>query len=429
MQVLTKAEKLALLTEIKDELTAGKPVLVSDDQERENEVDVIFSAASVTEAWLAWCIRNSSGYLCAPLSAEIANKLQLPLMVPANEDRFKTAYTISVDAAVGVTTGISAADRLRTLRVLAAEDSVASDLIRPGHVLPLRGKSGGLSTRQGHTEAALALMELANLPLAAGIIEICYPNGEMVREAEIPDFLATELPTGEQLLHISVSQLTELMGINEADSESDISVHDTTRFQVGSQVELPTKYGSFTARSFTDRVTGAEHMVLSSKVTAHDEPLLVRVHSECVTGDVFGSLRCDCGEQLTDALALIAEYGGMVIYLREQEGRGIGLAAKLEAYYLQERGFDTLTANEELGFPGDLRSYLPAASILKYLGHSSVRLMTNNPEKVAALEEFGISVVERVARPIAAGEHNIDYLTTKRDKFGHIIDGLPEEKK
>jgi 3,4-dihydroxy 2-butanone 4-phosphate synthase/GTP cyclohydrolase II len=385
-------------------LRDGRPVLVLDDTDRENEGDVVLAAQTLTTPWLAWTIRHSSGYVCAPMPETWADRLGLPLMVPDNQDRLRTAYTITVDAAAGITTGISAGDRTLTLKLLADPDTQATDLIRPGHILPLRARDGGVFTRRGHTEAAVDLCRLAGLAPVGVIAELVADDGTMLRTPEV-----LRLGAAENLPVITIEGLAAWR-----------DRHD--RVTRGAQSTLPTRHGSFAARAYIDTRTGAEHIVISSGPIADEHEPLLRVHSECLTGDAFGSSRCDCGPQLDDALTRIARDGGLVIYLRGHEGRGVGLANKIAAYQRQDTGLDTVDAQHTLGLPVDDREYGAAAAILEDLGVRRVRLLTNNPAKVAALSQAGITVTERVPSHVGATQHNAHYLQTKRDRLGHLID-------
>lgn len=420
--------RLATVPEALQELAAGRPVLVADDAGREDEVDVIFAASAATPEWVAWTVRHTSGYLCAPLPAARADALGLPLMVARSEDPRGTAYTVSVDAAVGVTTGISASDRARTLRVLADPASGPTDLIRPGHVLPLRAVPGGVLERPGHTEAAVDLVRLAGLGEVAAIAELVHDDGEMVR---LP--AARALAAREGLVVLTVAELVAWR--REHDGEPVLeSVGDdagpVTRVRRVAEAALPTAYGDFRAIAYRDLRTGAEHLALVPQERAAgpaSDPwtdrtsTMVRVHSECLTGDALGSLRCDCGPQLQASLAAVAQDGGVVVYLRGHEGRGIGLAAKVAAYSLQDAGLDTVAANVELGLPVDAREYGAAAAILADLGIDRVTLLTNNPAKVSGLREAGTDVVGAVPLQVGHGVHNHRYLETKRTVLGHSL--------
>lgn len=391
-----------------DALAAGRPVLVTDDESRENEGDVILAAQTATKEWMAWTVRHTSGYLCAPLPADRADRLGLPMMVRDNADPLRTAYTVSVDAAEGVTTGISAADRLRTVQVLAAHDSTADDLVRPGHVLPLRARDGGVLERRGHTEAAVDLCRLAGLEPVGVIGELVHDHGDMMRRPAV-------LETGREydLPVITIEQLAEYR-----------IRHD--RVERCADTVLPTEHGEFGVHGYRDRVTGAEHVALVSPRGIGERPL-VRVHSECLTGDVFGSRRCDCGPQLEQSLERVAREGGVVVYLRGHEGRGVGLLSKLRAYALQDTGVDTVDAQTQLGLPVDAREYGAAAGILHDLRLRAVRLLSNNPAKSQALRDFGIDVVAVEPVVTAATSHNLHYLQTKRDRMGHTLPGHLDE--
>ncbi|MFV0435722.1 MAG: 3,4-dihydroxy-2-butanone-4-phosphate synthase [Leucobacter sp.] len=396
----------------------GRPVIVADDEDRENEGDVILSAELATPEWVAWTVRWSSGLLCAPMSNDIADQLDLPMMVARNEDVRSTAYTVTVDATHGVTTGISASDRTTTLRALANPEAAPTDVRRPGHVLPLRAVDGGVRARDGHTEASVELMRLAGLRPVAVIAEIVADDGEMMR---LPGLI--ELGARENVPVITIEQL--IAYLDEKDPEGAPSEGaQNRRVSLRAETLLPTEHGEFRALAYRDRRAGIDHIALIADTPedAHTgQATLVRVHSECVTGEAFGSLKCECGPQLDAALDLIHERGGALVYLRGHEGRGIGLANKLRAYQLQEAGVDTLDANLQLGLPADDRDYTAAAEILADLGITQVRLLTNNPDKVAQLEAHGVEVVERVPLFVGVTEQNIGYLTTKRDRMGHQL--------
>ena len=408
------------LSTVEEALTAlreGKPVLVADAENRENEGDAVMAAEFATEEWIAWIVRNSSGYICAPMTEQMANRLELPLMTIANQDTLRTQYTVSVDAASGVTTGISAADRARTLQVLADPTSSPESLIRPGHVLPLRAHQGGVLARQGHTEATVDLLKLAGLTPVGVIAEMVSADGRMTRLPELKEIGAKEgLPV------ITIEQIVEY---RRAQDDFPVeTVNDRIRFEA--EAKLPTIHGDFRVRGYYDTRTTADHVaIIAGNPTGED--VLIRMHSECITGEAFGSLKCECGPQLDFALDKIANdpKGGIVIYLRGQEGRGIGLLNKLKAYALQDTGLDTVDANLALGLPSENREYGAAVSILRDLGVTSVRLMTNNPAKSDFLNQAGITVNSYV--PVIVGEaaQNKQYLETKRARMGHII---PEVK-
>lgn len=408
---------LASIPAVLDELRAGRPVLVVDDEGRENEGDVIFAASLATREWMGWTIRHTSGYLCAPMPNEIADRLELPLMVENNQDARRTAYTISVDAADRVSTGISASDRTHTVRVLADPASTPGSLIRPGHVLPLRAVDGGVRERPGHTEAAVDLMKLAGLPPVGVIGEVVHDDGEMMR---LPELI--ELGEREGLLVATIADLVDYLNANPDASEvCDGVTTPETRGRVSFEVEttVPTTHGPIRMRAYRDRATGADHLALVAGEIGPNA--LVRVHSECLTGEALGSLKCECGPQLDAALDTIAAEGGVVLYLRGQEGRGIGLINKLRAYRLQEDGLDTLDANLALGLPADKRDYGAAAAMLHDLGLNQVRLLSNNPDKAAQLAKYGVTVTEQVPLIVGIGEFNENYLATKGARMGHII--------
>ncbi len=384
-------------------LRAGRPVLVLDDEDRENEGDVILAAEVASAEWLGWTIRHSSGVVCAPMTGEVADRLDLPPMVRRNEDPRGTAYTVSVDARHGVTTGISAADRAHTLRLLADPSTEPEDLVRPGHVFPLRARPGGVLERAGHTEAATDLCRLAGLAPVGVIAELVHDDGTMMR---LPGVL--ELGAAH---HVPVITIERLIAWRQR--------HD--RVERAAETRLPTAQGEFRAIGYRDRVTGAEHLALVSPHGAHGASPLVRLHSECLTGDVFGSQRCDCGPQLHLALERIGRDGGVVVYLRGHEGRGVGLLNKLQAYTLQDQGFDTVDAQVELGLPIDAREYAAGAAILADLDIDTVRLLTNNPMKVNALRDNGIDVAAVERLQVAPGADNEGYLRTKRDRMGHRL--------
>ena len=409
---------ISSIEEALEAVRAGRPVIVADDENRENEGDVIISAELATPEWIAWTVRWSSGLLCAPMSNEIADQLELPMMVERNEDVRATAYTVTVDAAHGVTTGISASDRTTTLRALANPDAVPTDVRRPGHILPLRAVDGGVRARAGHTEAGVELMRLAGLRPVAAIAEIVAEDGEMMR---LPGLI--ELGAREGVPVITIEQLIAYLDEHEPGGRpAEATTHRSVSLRANTM--LPTEHGEFRAMAFRDRKAGVDHIALVA-ANPDGSPIgpeaLVRVHSECITGEAFGSLKCECGPQLQSALDHVHERGGVVVYLRGHEGRGIGLANKLRAYQLQEQGVDTLDANLQLGLPADARDYTAAAEILAELGISRVRLLTNNPEKASQLEAHGVQVVERVPLIVGVNETNAGYLATKRDRMGHDI--------
>lgn len=398
------------------DIAAGKAVVVVDDEDRENEGDLIFAAEMATPELVAFMVRYTSGYLCVPLEGEDCDRLGLPPMFSQNQDKHGTAYTVTVDAREGVTTGISAADRATTMRLLADPEAIAHDLTRPGHVVPLRAKEGGVLRRPGHTEAAVDLAKLAGLRPAGAICEIVSQkeDGSMARTDELRVF-ADE----HGLAMISIADLISWRRRHEKHVDRI------------AEARIPTTHGTFRAVGYSSPYDEAEHVALVMGDIAGDgdkgEDVLVRVHSECLTGDVFGSLRCDCGPQLDAALEMVAAEGrGIVLYMRGHEGRGIGLMHKLQAYQLQDAGSDTVDANLELGLPADARDYGLGAQILVDLGVRSMRLLTNNPAKRVGLDGYGLQIVDRVPMPLRANAENLRYLKTKRDRMGHLLDGLDD---
>ena len=392
------------------DVAAGRPVVVVDDANRENEGDIIAAASAMTPELMTFMIRYTSGVICAPLTGEALDRLQLPLMTPHNTERMRTAFTISVDARDGVTTGISAADRARTVRALVDSATESYELVRPGHIFPLRYAEGGVLRRPGHTEAAVDLARLAGLTPAGVLAEVVNDDGTMAR---LPALRAFADEHG--LVLISIAQLIEYR------RHSEQQVHRVV------ETRLPNAHGEWRALGYLDSVDGTEHIALVYGDLGDGQDVLARVHSECLTGDVLGSRRCDCGTQLEAAMAAVAAEGrGVVCYLRGHEGRGIGLLSKLRAYQLQDGGVDTVDANLELGLPADARDYSIGAQMLADAGARSVRLLTNNPAKVAGLAACGIEVRSMVPLPVVPTPENLRYLTVKRDRLGHQIDGLPE---
>ncbi|MFI7009751.1 bifunctional 3,4-dihydroxy-2-butanone-4-phosphate synthase/GTP cyclohydrolase II [Streptomyces sp. NPDC050145] len=392
------------------DIAAGRPVVVVDDEDRENEGDLVVAAEKITPEIVAFMMSECRGLICAPMESDELERLDLPQMVGNNTESMKTAFTVSVDAsgAHGVTTGISAADRATTLRLLASGDAEPGDFVRPGHIFPLRAKPGGVLVRNGHTEAAVDLARLAGLSPAGAIVEIAGEDGVMLRLPELVPFARKH--------GLTIISIEDLIAYRRS-SEPTVKREAT--------VQLPTAHGEFTAYGYRSTVDGVEHVALVHGELGDGEDVLARVHSECLTGDVFHSLRCDCGPQLEESMRRIVEHGrGVVVYLRGHEGRGIGLVSKLRAYELQEQGRDTLDANLELGLPADARDYAAGAQILQDLGVHSLRLMTNNPDKTDALTRHGLKVTAREPMPVPAGEHNLGYLRTKRDRMGHDLPWL-----
>jgi 3,4-dihydroxy 2-butanone 4-phosphate synthase/GTP cyclohydrolase II len=390
------------------DIAAGKAVVVVDDEDRENEGDLVFAASRSTPALMAFTIRYSSGVICAPMTAETLDRLGVPLMTPHNRDRHRTAYTVSVDARDGVSTGISAADRSHTVRVLTDSATEPFEITQPGHVFPLRYTEGGVLVRPGHTEAAVDLARLAGLTPAGVIAEVVNDDGTMKRGQALRDFAdehGLRVVSIEDLIHYRRRHENHVRRVAET--------------------RLPTAHGDFTAYGYAISIDDSEHIALVHGDLGDGTEVLTRVHSECLTGDVLGSHRCDCGPQLDEALQrIVAEGRGVVVYLRGHEGRGIGLVAKLQAYQLQDGGRDTVDANLELGLPADARHYGAATQILRDLGVQSVRLLTNNPAKTTGLEEYGVTVTERVRLTPRPNDHNLAYLLTKRDRMGHDLPDL-----
>jgi len=396
-------------TEIETAVAAiarGELVVVVDDEDRENEGDLIMAAEAITPETMGFMIRHTSGVVCMPLEGERLDALRLPLMVSDNTEHHRTAFTVSVDAREGVTTGISAADRCRTVQTLVDPASRPDDLVRPGHIFPLRYRPGGVLKRAGHTEAAVDLARLAGRAPAGVLAEVVNDDGTMARLAELERFSAEH-----GLVMISIADLIRYRRQREK------------LVRRVSEARIPTRYGDFTAYVYESLLDGVEHMAFVRGAIGGRDDVLVRVHSECLTGDVFGSLRCDCGTQLDLALAQVAEAGlGVVVYLRGHEGRGIGLGHKLRAYTLQDQGRDTVEANVELGFPVDSREYGIGSQILVDLGITTMRLLTNNPAKYGGIEGYGLRIVDRVPLQARPTEENIAYLRTKQRKLGHLLE-------
>ena len=387
-------------------IARGEFVIVVDDEDRENEGDLIMAAQHVTPEAMGFMIRHTSGVICLPLEGERCDELQLPLMVSNNTEIQRTAFTVSVDARDGIATGISAADRSTTVATLIDPTSKPDSLARPGHIFPLRYREGGVLKRAGHTEAAVDLARLAGSYPSGVLAEITNDDGTMARLIELEKFAEDH-----SLLMISIADLIRYRRQREK------------LVRRVSQARIPTRYGDFTAHVFESILDGVEHIAFVRGDISNEENVLVRVHSECLTGDVFGSLRCDCGVQLDFALEKVAEAGsGVVVYLRGHEGRGIGLGHKIDAYKLQDQGRDTVEANVELGFSADSREYGIGSQILVDLGITTMRLMTNNPAKYGGLDGFGLEIVERVPVSVTPNSENISYLRTKKDKLGHLLD-------
>ncbi len=395
---------LATTEELLEELRIGRMIILADDEDRENEGDLVMAAEWVTPEAINFMATHGRGLICLAMTQEHTDQLQLPLMVANTNSKFKTNFTISIEAAEGVTTGISAYDRAHTVRTAIQNDAKPSDINTPGHVFPLVGRDGGLLVRAGHTEASIDLARLAGLKPAGVICEIMNDDGSMARMPELKKFAKKH--------GLKVGSIADVI--------SHRLKHDSlVKREV--EVRMPTEFGEFRLIGYTNAVDQAEHVALVMGNPDADRPCLVRVHSECLTGDVFTSRRCDCGSQLHAAMRQVAEVGeGVILYLR-QEGRGIGLLNKLRAYELQDAGHDTVEANAKLGFKADLRDYGIGAQILRDLGLRRLKLLTNNPKKIIALDGYGLEVSERVQLEVGEHEDNVAYLTTKRDKMGHLL--------
>jgi 3,4-dihydroxy 2-butanone 4-phosphate synthase/GTP cyclohydrolase II len=400
----TKTAVFASIEDVVEDIRRGKMVILVDDADRENEGDLIMAAQHATPAAINFMAKHGRGLICVPTTSERLKQLGIEQMVVQNRDTFKTDFQVSVDAARGISTGISAADRARTIQVMAEPTSVPQDLVQPGHVFPLRARPGGVLQRAGHTEAAVDLAKLAGCRPIGVICEIMSDNGEMARLPELVKFAKKH--------KIKLGTIEELIKYRRQ-SEKLIE-----RVEV---VKMPTDYGDFDLYLYESRVDGQNHLALVKGDVAGKPGALVRVHSECLTGDVFGSRRCDCGPQLQQAMKQISQEGrGVIVYMR-QEGRGIGLGPKIKAYKLQEQGYDTVEANLKLGYGMDLREYGLGAQILTDLGLKKIRLMTNNPKKVVGLDGYGLEILEQVPIRVKANQHNRKYLQTKRQKLGHLI--------
>ncbi|HBG78542.1 MAG TPA: bifunctional 3,4-dihydroxy-2-butanone-4-phosphate synthase/GTP cyclohydrolase II [Phycisphaerales bacterium] len=403
------------ISEILEDLRQGRMIVLVDDEDRENEGDLVCAAESATPEIINFMAKFARGLICLPLTSEKCDELGLHPQAVANTAKLGTAFTVSIDAADGISTGISAADRAHTIQVTIADGARAADLARPGHIFPLRARDGGVLTRAGQTEGSVDLMRLAGMKPAGVICEIMNDDGSMARVPQLVEFCKTH-----ELKMTTIAKLVEY----RLQRESQIK-----RIQ---SVFLPTDYGEFQLIGYESQTSAEPHLALckgdvgkldgSGNPVVIDEPVLVRVHSECMTGDLFHSQRCECGEQLITAMQMIEKAGcGAVIYLR-QEGRGIGLANKLHAYKLQEQGFDTEQANLELGFAADKRDYGIGAQIIRDLGLRQIKILTNNPKKTSRLEVYGIKVAQQIPLQVKAGRHNANYLKTKKNRFGHILD-------
>ncbi len=399
------AAKFDSIESVLKDIRAGKIVVVTDDADRENEGDLVIAAEKVTAEAINFMATHGRGMICAPITTERAARLGLQRMVLENRESFRTDFTVTVDAAAGVTTGISAHDRARTIQVLVDPNATPKDLVQPGHINPLRAKDGGVLRRAGHTEASVDLARLAGLEPAGVLCEILNADGTMAR---LPDLMKFRTKHGLKICSIA-----------------DLIAYRRTReklVECEEVVKMPTDYGDFDLHLYRSLVDNIHHVALVKGVISKTKTTLVRVHSECLTGDVFGSRRCDCGSQLHTAMAQISAHGnGVLLYMRQHEGRGIGLSAKIHAYKLQEAGLDTVEANLKLGFPPELRDYGVGAQILVDLGVRKMRFLTNNPKKVIGLEGYGLKIVEVVPIKAPSNPHNERYLQTKKVKMGHIL--------
>ena len=389
-------------------LKQGKMIIIVDDEQRENEGDLMIAAEKVSAEAVNFMAKEARGLICASLTEKRSDELALPLMVLDNTSHFQTPFTVSVDAKRNTTTGISAFDRAETIRCLIDPASRPDDLSRPGHIFPLRARDGGVLVRTGQTEASVDLARMAGLTPAGVICEIMKEDGTMARMPDLEQFSAR--------FGVPIITIEEIIKYR---------VQTDTLVELVSEAALPTRWGDFTIKAYVDRVQQETHIALTQGELTGDEPVLARVHSQCLTGDTFGSLRCDCGPQLQAAMRMISrEKRGILLYLLNQEGRGIGLTSKIKAYKLQEQGLDTVQANVTLGFKPDQRDYGIGAQILRHLGLKKLRLITNNPAKYIALAGYGLEIAERVPLEVEPVKENLDYMRTKKEKMGHLLDNL-----
>ncbi|WP_029895484.1 bifunctional 3,4-dihydroxy-2-butanone-4-phosphate synthase/GTP cyclohydrolase II [Desulfohalovibrio reitneri] len=394
------------------EIRKGRMIILVDDEDRENEGDLTIAAEHVTPEVINFMATHGRGLICLAMSPPMVERLDLPMMATRNESSFGTNFTVSIEARQGVTTGISAFDRAHTIQTAVADEAKPDDLVTPGHVFPLRAKSGGVLVRTGQTEGSVDMAKLVGLKPAAVICEIMNEDGSMARMPDLVEFAKKH--------DLKIATIADLIAYR-------MRFGDHTVTRVG-EAKLPTCFGEFNIRAFDSTSDGRTHIALTLGDVDDGDPVLVRVHSECLTGDVFASMRCDCGPQLHTAMRRVQEEGrGVILYMR-QEGRGIGLANKIKAYHLQDKGMDTVQANEELGFAPDMRDYGTGAQILVALGVRKMRLLTNNPKKMVGLEGYGLEITERVSIECEACDLNLRYLETKRDKMGHLLDLKPHQE-
>ncbi|HUU36768.1 MAG TPA: bifunctional 3,4-dihydroxy-2-butanone-4-phosphate synthase/GTP cyclohydrolase II [Candidatus Desulfaltia sp.] len=403
---MEKESPVVAVERVLEEISAGRLIIIVDDEDRENEGDLMVAAEKVTPEIINFMSRFGRGLVCLPLTKNKLIELQLPLMVRENTSRFETAFTVSIDARDGITTGISTFDRARTVQVVIDPKTAPADLVRPGHIFPLEAKAGGVLSRAGQTEAAVDLARMAGLQPAGVICEIMNEDGTMARMPQLEDFSRKHgipILTITDLIHYRMRTESLVQKIDEAD--------------------LPTRHGHFRIHIFEDMIHHENHVALLKGKIEEKKPILVRAHSQCLTGDTFGSSRCDCGQQLQRAMEIIEKEGqGIILYILNQEGRGIGLTNKIKAYAIQDLGADTVEANRQLGFKPDQRDYGIGAQILVALGVKKIRLMTNNPRKFIGLAGYGLEIVDRVPIEIAPNGDNLKYLKTKKEKLGHILD-------